>query len=60
MEQARLTAYYTTLIHTPGRLRISDFGVFPWEKESDYAPQFGAIDTDAFKRLEALQFPSDN
>lgn len=60
MEQARLTAYYASLIHSPKGLRLTDFGLFPWEDESDYRPKFSKLDKDAFDRIAALQFPSDN
>lgn len=60
MEQARLTAYYASLVHSTGRLRIQDFGIFPWENEADYAPRFGPVDPEAFARMSALEFPSDN
>lgn len=60
MEQARLTAYYASLIHSTKSLKLTDFGTFPWEKEAEYAPKFSKVDPEAFARINAFQFPSDN
>jgi hypothetical protein len=61
MESSRLTAYYSSLIHSPKTLKLQDFGVFPWENEKDYSPRFTALDKEAFDRLNALEFSqSDN
>jgi hypothetical protein len=61
MEQARLTAYYASLIHSTKSLKLNDFGIFPWEDELDFAPKFSKIDLEAFERFNAIQFPhTDN
>ena len=59
MEQARMIAYYASLIHSSKGLKISDFGIFPWEKASDYAPRFSKVDPDAWARIDAWQFPDE-
>lgn len=56
MEQARMIGFYASLIHSSGKIRISDFGLFSWESEKAYAPEFSPLDPDAFARLDALEF----
>lgn len=60
MEQSRMMGYYASLIHSSKGLKITDFGLFPWENPKDYEPKFGPVDKEAFDRLSAWQFPSDN
>lgn len=60
MEHARLVAYYASLIHSSKSLKLSDFGIFPWEKASEYDPKFSELNKEAFDRIAAFQFPSDN
>lgn len=59
MENARQTAYYATLIHSPKRIRLSDFGIFPWEDEKDFLPRFGPIDKEALARFSEIKFPGE-
>lgn len=59
MEQARLTAYYASLIHSTKRLKLSDFGLFAWEDEKDYLPRFGPIDKEALARFSEIKFPGE-
>lgn len=54
-----MTAYYASLIHSSKGLRITDFGLFPWENEYDYAPRFSKVNPEAFARIDAWQFPDD-
>lgn len=58
-EQARLIGYYASGIHAGKRIKINDFGVFPWEKEQDYAPVFSKVDPEAFERIKAFKFPGE-
>lgn len=60
MEQARLFGYYATMVHSPKRLKISDFGLFSWEDEQDYAPKFAPVDREAFERFNAIKFPNQD
>lgn len=55
-----MMGYYASLIHSSKGLKITDFGLFPWENPKDYEPKFGPVDKEAFDRLSAWQFPSDN
>lgn len=59
MEQARMTAYYASLIHSAKGLKISDFGLFPWENPADYAPKFSKVNPDAWAFMEAWKFPDE-
>ena len=60
MEQSRMMGYYASLIHSSKSLKITDFGLFPWENPKDYEPKFPKVDKEAFDRISAGQFPSDN
>jgi hypothetical protein len=60
MESARLIAFYSKVHIEGSMLKLEKFGLFPWEKESDYAPRFSELDKEAFERMNAIQFPSDN
>ena len=65
MEQARLIAYYASLIHSTKRIKIKDFGLFPWENAEDYntkfpsSSEFSPIDKEAFNRFNAIRFPDE-
>lgn len=58
-ENARMTGYYASMIHAQKGLAIKDFGLFPWEKEQDYAPVFSKVDPEAFERIKAFKFPGE-
>lgn len=55
-----MMGYYASLIHSSKSLKITDFGLFPWENPKDYEPKFPKVDKEAFDRISAWQFPSDN
>ena len=54
MEQARMIGYYASLVHASGKLKLKDFGLFPWEKSS--VAVFSELDKERFERLKALDF----
>ena len=45
---------YASLVHASGKLKLKDFGLFPWEKPS--VAVFSELDTERFERLKALEF----
>lgn len=59
MEQARLIGYYTSIIHSGEGFSFKN-NIFPWENPKDYEPKFPKVDKEAFDRISAWQFPSDN